>query len=421
MNVLDAFMGGNGIYARANEKIPGAINIQAIFGDLSAGEDTWPQTTREYLDDPANQEINVVMWAWCQILGHDGDENPGYCSKMDSLIAEYGPGGTKIKSGERTVPVQFVFMTGHLNGQGEEGRTNQINNYIRNHCIANNGILYDFADIESYDPDDHYFLDDYADDGCNYLVNGERTGNWAEEWVEGKVKMDGVDDIAHNEPNGGQWFQSSAEHSHALNANMKAYAAWYLFARLAGWEGDTSGMTKVTSIVIQGEGGATEINTSQGTLQMRANVSPEDASDTTIIWSVINGTGQATITPNGLLRAVANGTVTVVATARDGSGVQATIQVTITNQTTGISAFSRRDGSKAMQVFPNPTSDNIQFRGGLAFPAIIGIYNITGRLVLEERLASADQQVDVSMLPEGLFIIRMRGNNKHRTASFIKK
>ena len=146
------------------------------------------------------------MWSWCQILGHDGDENPGYCSNMDSLIAEYGPGGSKITGGVRTVPVRFIYMTGHLNGQGEEGRTNEINNYIRNHCMANDRILYDFADIESYDPDDHYFLDDSANDECYYMVNGERTGNWAIEWAEGKVMMDGEDDTAHNEPNGGHYY-----------------------------------------------------------------------------------------------------------------------------------------------------------------------------------------------------------------------
>ena len=56
------------------------------FGDLSAGEDTWPQTTRDFLDDPANQDINVIMWSWCQILGHDGDQDPGYTSKMEGLI-----------------------------------------------------------------------------------------------------------------------------------------------------------------------------------------------------------------------------------------------------------------------------------------------------------------------------------------------
>ena len=326
MSRLDAFMGGKEIYTRAEERLPGVLFLMDYFGDLCSQEDTWPQITRDFLDDPANQDINVIMWAWCQILGHDGDEDPGYCSKMESLISEYGPGGTKITSGDRTVPVRFVFMTGHLNGQGEEGRTNQINTYIRNHCIANNRILYDFADIESYDPDDNYFLDDYCDDGCNYLVNGARTGNWAEEWVVGKVKMEGEDDSVHNEPNGGDWFQSSAEHSHALNANMKAYAAWYMFARMAGWE------NPVTSIDVRSAGGMDTIKTDQGTLQMTALVLPDNATDTTLTWSVINNTGMASISPTGLLQAVANGTVVVVAEANDGSGIKDSLPVTISNQ-----------------------------------------------------------------------------------------
>ena len=421
MNVLDAFMGGNGIYKREAEKNEGSLYIQSIFGDLSAGEDSWPQTTREFLDDPANQDINVVMWSWCQILGHDGDQDPGYASKMEGLISEYSPGGTKIASGERTVPVQFVFMTGHLNGQGEEGRTNQINTYIRNHCIANNRILYDFADIESYDPDDNYFLDDFCDDGCRYLVNGERTGNWAEEWVVGKVKMDGVDDIAHNEPNGGQWYQSSAEHSHPLSANKKAYAAWYMFARMAGWKGDTDAMTLVTSIDVQAEGGSTEISVNQGTLQMSADVSPGDASDTTVTWSVSNGTGQATISPTGLLQAVADGTVWVMARANDGSGVKDSLQISISIQSTDISSFTKPAKLKQIKVYPNPSSDFIQVGGDIEFPSNIRIYNMTGRMIREEMLESGDQQVDVSGLQEGLFIIRMNGKSSMRTASFIKK
>jgi hypothetical protein len=275
MSRLDAFMGGKEIYTRAEEKLSGVLNLVDYFGDLSTGEENWPQTTRDYLDETANQDVNVIMWSWCQILGHDGDEDPGYCSRMDSLIAEYGPGGTKITSGERTIPVRFVFMTGHVNGQGEESRTNQINTYIRNHCIAKDRILFDFADIESWDPDDNYFLDDSVNDACSYMVNGERTGNWAEEWIAGKVQMDGEDDTLHNEPNGGDWYQCTAEHSHPLNANLKAYAAWYMFARLAGWK------ILVTSIDIQGEGGDTTITTNQGALQMTAEVLPAVADDTT--------------------------------------------------------------------------------------------------------------------------------------------
>ena len=419
---LDAFMGGNGVYLRGEGGGPGILYFDDNYGpDLSNREGTFDDETRSFLDDPANASVNLIMWSWCQILGHDGDENPGYCSNMDSLVAEYGPGGSKITSGVRTVPVRFVYMTGHVNGQGENGRTNEINTYIRNHCMANNRILYDFADIESYDPDDNYFLDDSTNDECYYMVNGARTGNWAQEWAAGKVMMDGVDDVAHNEPNGGEYYNCSPAHTHAVNGNMKAYAFWYLMARLAGWEGDTSGLTKVTSIVIQGEGGSAEINTPGGTLQMKANVSPDEASDTSITWSVTNGTGQATITTTGLLQAVSNGTVTVVATANDGSGIKATIEVTLTNQTTGIPVPGKRPGLKSIQVFPNPSSDYIQFTGEMEYPADIGIYNITGRAVRELRLESREQQVDVSGLPGGLFLIRIRGNNFKRTASFIKR
>jgi len=373
---LDAFMGGQGIYARSEEGGPGVLYFDDHYGpDLSNREGVFDDETRAFLDDPANQEVNVIMWSWCQIQGHDGDENPGYCSNMDSLVAEYGPGGSKIKSGVRTVPVRFVYMTGHLNGQGEAGRTNEINNYIRNHCVSNNRILYDF----------------------------------------------GEEDGAHNEPSGGQYYNCSPAHTHAVNGNMKAYAFWYLFARLAGWEGDTSTVGRVTSIDIQGVGCATEININQGTLQMTAKVSPDDASDTTIAWSVTNGTGQATISPDGLLQAVGDGTVTVVATARDGSGVRATIEITISNQTTGISSFTKPAERIQIQVFPNPSSDFIQLAGDIDFPSHIRIYNMTGRMVREERLESGDQQVDVSGLQEGLFIIRMNGKSNSRTASFIKK
>lgn len=346
MSRLDAFMGGNGIYTRAEEKLPGVLYLVDYFGDLSAGEDTWPQITRDYLDDPANQDVNVVMWSWCQILGHDGDENPGYCSKMDSLIAEYGKGGTKITSGERNVPVDFVYMTGHVNGQGEEGRTNQINNYIRNHCMTNNRILFDFADIESWDPDDNYFLDDSVNDACSYMVNGERTGNWAEEWIDGKVQMNGEDDTLHNEPNGGDWYQCTAEHSHPVNANMKAYAAWYLFSRLAGWK------IQVTSIDVWAENDDTTITANQGTLQMEAEIFPAGADDRSITWSVNNGTGEASISQTGMLHAVSNGTVQVVATANDGSGIKDSIQVTISNQIIPVSSIliSGERGLTTIQV-----------------------------------------------------------------------
>jgi hypothetical protein len=399
MSRLDAFMGGNGVYTRAEEKIPGMLYLVDYFGDLSAGEATWPQTTRDYLDDPANQDINVVMWSWCQILGHDGDEDPGYCSKMDSLIAEYGPGGSKISSGERTAPVRFVYMTGHVNGQGEEGRTNQINNYIRDHCITHNRILYDFADIESWDPDDRYFLDDSVRDDCSYMVNGQRTGNWAEEWIAGRIRMDGEDDTLHSEPNGGDWYACTAEHSHPLSANLKAYAAWYMFARLAGWR------ILVTSVDIQIPGDSSTITTYRGTLQIWASILPANATDTTLSWEVISGTGQASISQTGLLEAHQNGTVTVIATANDGSGVSDSLLVTLSGQTTGL------DGPVDPGLMIRTDQQNqllqVRWKDTTGDRSTIRIYTLMGRLVFRKQVRTGQLTVDLSAFDAGYYILHI--------------
>src|SRR5690606_14437501 len=87
---------------------------------------------------------------------------------------------TAMTNLERDFPgVTFVYMTGHLDGSGESGNLHRRNEQIRDYCVDNGKVLFDFADLESYDPDGNYFLDKAADDGCNYeKVNGQ-AGNWA--------------------------------------------------------------------------------------------------------------------------------------------------------------------------------------------------------------------------------------------------
>ncbi len=55
--------------------------------DLSLDETAFIQTTRNFLDAPENATVNVVMWSWCNIAGHDVAGN--YLPGMDSLISEY--------------------------------------------------------------------------------------------------------------------------------------------------------------------------------------------------------------------------------------------------------------------------------------------------------------------------------------------
>ncbi|MFA5151449.1 MAG: Ig-like domain-containing protein [Clostridia bacterium] len=97
-------------------------------------------------------------------------------------------------------------------------------------------------------------------------------------------------------------------------------------------EYDASPPVLVTSITISAAGSATTIETDGGTLQMYTNVEPDNASDTTKTWSVIDGTGSATIAQTGIVTAATDGIVTVRATANDASGVYDEYELTISNQ-----------------------------------------------------------------------------------------
>jgi hypothetical protein len=198
--------GGAGVLDLRDTPFSGASDLGAP--DRSA----WASATRTYLR--AHTDVNVVLWSWC---GQVSTASPGdittYLTLMAGLEAEFPQ-------------VQFVYMTGHLDGTGLAGTLHQRNEQIRQHCRQSGRPLFDFADIETYDPDGRYFGDRLPNDACDYDSNGDgkRDRNWAVDWQASHAK--GLD-----------WFDCPAAHSQPLNANLKAYAAWWLFARLAGWGG----------------------------------------------------------------------------------------------------------------------------------------------------------------------------------------
>ncbi len=86
----------------------------------------------------------------------------------------------------------------------------------------------------------------------------------------------------------------------------------------------------VTSITVKSA--ADSIVTKGGTLQMAAQVVPADAEIRTVLWAVNNTQGAATISTDGLLTAGGDGSVTVRATAMDGTGVKGQKNILIKNQ-----------------------------------------------------------------------------------------
>jgi hypothetical protein len=200
---------GGSTYAWNSGGTGGALDLRdspfSGASDLGNPDRTaWASATRTYLN--AHSDVNVIMWSWCgQADGSQADIET-YLDLMSGLEKDYPN-------------VRFVYMTGHTNGSGLTGNLHLRNQQIRDYCDANNKILFDFEDIESYDPDGKYFGDKNVMDSCDYSG-----GNWAIEWQNSHTE--GVD-----------WYDCSSAHSEPLNANLKAYAAWWLWARLAGWDG----------------------------------------------------------------------------------------------------------------------------------------------------------------------------------------
>lgn len=85
----------------------------------------------------------------------------------------------------------------------------------------------------------------------------------------------------------------------------------------------------ISSIVVTGFGGATTVADGD-TLQMIATIQPTNATNTNVVWSVVNGSGSATISVGGLLTATGAGTVTVIATAADSGAVTGQLVITVT-------------------------------------------------------------------------------------------
>jgi hypothetical protein len=173
----------------------GTLSITEYGDDLGAdGDTTWAPITRQVLNQPEN-EINLVIWSWCGGVSTNSEEGINiYLNAMNQLEMDYPN-------------VTFIYMTGHLDGTGPDGNLYLRNNQIRDYCLANSKILFDFADIESYDPDGIWYPDET--DACE----------WCSTWC-----------LSHTCPT-----CSDCAHSHCFNCYLKGKAFWWMMAKIDGW------------------------------------------------------------------------------------------------------------------------------------------------------------------------------------------
>jgi len=225
--------------ARGYSTLPNVPDALCIFdgqeGDTYISPEEYWRTaagmnkTRDVLNN--NPTINVSQWCWCcQVNSYSENDIQEYLDSISVLEAEFPD-------------VSFVYMTGnaqtgpgnHYNQSLSQGYNRYLRNeQIRNYCIANNKVLFDFADIDCwwYNP-------------------------ISEEWELSTYEYwNGSDTITvpYEHP---QYNLNQAAHTSYENCENKGKAVWWMMAKLTDWE---EGIRLNLKVFIEGPFNGTNLN-----------------------------------------------------------------------------------------------------------------------------------------------------------------
>lgn len=198
-------------------------------------------------------DVNASGWAWCtQLDYYSAGEVQSYLDAMSQLESEYPN-------------IRFIYMTG--NAQSAEPNRYARNNQIRDYCRANNKVLFDFGDLDSW-------------------YNGRQ-------YVESGIPMEHP-----------QYYGDGAGHTNYANRQNKARAFWWLLARIAGWDGTTTPPASLSFITITSpNGGETWLRGTQQTIAWTHDGDPEQTVQiylTNDTWRVHSLARSTSIGPNGM-------------------------------------------------------------------------------------------------------------------------
>ena len=155
----------------------------------------------------------------------------------------------------------------------------------------------------------------------------------------------------------------------------------------------TNQIIPVSGIMILAEEGTTVISAAKGTLQLITEILPEHATNKSVDWSVENVTGKAVVNKSGLVTGIEDGVVTIIASAKDGSGVSSSLEIKISKNQPLVAVVN--DGRLRIPL----EGDYSGYR--------LSLIDIRGRLIKEMFVNGNFCEFNVSTLPSGIYIVSL--------------
>jgi len=184
--------------------LPDEPDMLCIYTDPVTADGYWLgggiDITRSIL--AGTPALNISAMSWCTELNTASQSYvQDYLTAMQTLESEFPN-------------VTFVYFTGTAEYDGAYGYNRALRNEeIRSFCVANNKVLYDFEDLDSwwYNP-------------------------VAEAWEKATYEYEGhIVPVEHPELAG-----DDAEHTSYESCEQKGRAAWWMMAVLSGWLAPTA-------------------------------------------------------------------------------------------------------------------------------------------------------------------------------------
>jgi hypothetical protein len=191
------------IWPKTGGSLPVEPGTLCIYTDAVASDSYWRGSgidiTRSIL--AGTPALNISALSWCAELN----------TASESYVQEYL---TALQTLESEFPdVTFVYFTGTAQDSAGYGYNRYLRNkQIRDFCVANNRVLYDFEDLDS---------------------------SWfnpaTQQWEHSTYEYNGVT-VPVEHPN---LAGNDAEHTSYASCEQKGRAAWWMMAVLAGWSART--------------------------------------------------------------------------------------------------------------------------------------------------------------------------------------